>query len=59
VPEVIVARHMEMRVLGIVIVTDEALPDALEPASVPEIIAAAMEAEPRLTAIVEDVVAEL
>lgn len=58
-PEVIVARHMEMRVLGIVIITDEALPDALEPVDVPEILATAREAEPRLTGIVEDVIAGL
>jgi purine-nucleoside phosphorylase len=59
VPEVIVARHMEMRVLGITIVTDACLPDALEPADVPTIIRTAAEAEPRLTRLIRDVVARL
>ncbi len=59
VPEVIVARHMDMRVLAISIVTDACLPDALEPADVPAIIATAAAAEPDLTAIVSDVVARL
>ena len=34
VPEVIVAVHRGMRVLGISIITDQCLPDALEPADV-------------------------
>ncbi|MGW8266866.1 MAG: purine-nucleoside phosphorylase, partial [Longimicrobiales bacterium] len=38
VPEVIVARHMGMRVLGFSIITDSCLPDALEPADVQAII---------------------
>jgi purine-nucleoside phosphorylase len=59
VPEVIVARHMGMRVLGLSIITDSCLPDALEPADVPTIIAIATEAEPRLTALITRVVAEL
>ena len=59
VPEVIVARHMEMKVLGLTIVTDLCLPDALEPADVATIIRTAAEAEPHLTSIIRDVVAEL
>ena len=59
VPEVIVARHMAMRVLGITIVTDACLPDALEPADVPTIIRTAAEAEPRLTRLLRDVIARL
>lgn len=56
VPEVIVARHQGMRVLGLSIITDMGLPDALEAASVERIIAVARAAEPRLTALVRDVV---
>ena len=56
VPEVIVARHQGMRVLGLSIITDLGLPDALEPASVERIIAVARAAEPRLTALVRAVV---
>ncbi len=59
VPEVIVARHMGIRVLGICIITDEALPDALEPVDVPEIIRTAQAAEPHLPALVRDVIREL
>lgn len=59
VPEVIVARHMDMRVMGITIITDQCLPDALEPAHVPTIIQTAMDAEPRLTQVIRDVVRTL
>jgi purine-nucleoside phosphorylase len=52
VPEVIVAIHAGMRVLGVSIITDLCLPDALEPASVEKIIAVASRAEPNLTALV-------
>ena len=52
VPEVIVAIHGGMRVLGISIITDQCLPDALEPATVEKIIAVAGKAEPDLTALV-------
>lgn len=59
VPEVIVAVHAGMRVLGLSIITDRCLPDALEPATVEQIIAVAASAEPRLTAVVRDVVSQL
>jgi purine-nucleoside phosphorylase len=52
VPEVIVAVHQGMRVVGISIVTDQCLPDALEPADIDRIIATAAEAEPRLTRLI-------
>jgi purine-nucleoside phosphorylase len=59
VPEVIVAVHGGMRVLGLSIITDQCLPDALEPATVEKIIAVANEAEPKLTAVVRGVVERL
>jgi purine-nucleoside phosphorylase len=59
VPEVIVARHAGMRVLGLSIITDACLPDALEPADVATIIATARAAEPRLTRLLTAVLAEL
>lgn len=59
VPEVIVARHAGMAVLGLSIITDQCLPDALEPASLDQILAVARIGEPRLTAIVRGVVARL
>jgi purine-nucleoside phosphorylase len=52
VPEVLVAAHAGMRVLGLSIVTDLCLPDALKPADIREILAAAAGAEPKLRAIV-------
>lgn len=59
VPEVIVAVHGGMRVLGISIITDSCLPDALAPASVEEIIKVAGTAEPKLTLLIRKVVARL
>lgn len=57
VPEVIVAVHCGLRVVGFSIVTDMCLPDALEPADVPKIIATANAAEPNLTKLVLGVLA--
>ncbi len=59
VPEVIVARHMDMKVLGLCIITDQCLPDALEEADVQSIIATAMEAEPKLTTLIRAVIARI
>ena len=59
VPEVIVAVHGGMRVLGVSIVTDQCLPDALEPASLEKILAVAGDAEPKLTALVRGVLERL
>jgi purine-nucleoside phosphorylase len=56
VPEVIVAVQSGMRVLGVSIITDQCLPDALEPASVADILAVASRAEPALSALVRGVV---
>ena len=59
IPENIVANHMGMRVLGISIITDECFPDSLKPVNVEEIIAAAMEAEPKMTLIMKEVIKKL
>lgn len=59
VPEVIVAVHSKMRVLGISVITDICLADALEPVSLAEIVKAANDAEPNLRLLVRRVVAEL
>jgi purine-nucleoside phosphorylase len=55
VPEVIVAVHAGLRTLGLSVVTDMCLADALEPANVEKIIAIANAAEPKLRAIVTGV----
>lgn len=52
VPEVIVAVHAGLRVLGFSAITDECLPDALEPADIQKIIAVANAVEPTLSDIV-------
>ena len=52
VPEVIVAVHAGMKVLGFSIITDMGLPDALVPAEIDEIIATANAAEPKMNAII-------
>jgi len=59
VPEVLVAVHAGMRVLGFSIITDMCLPDALEPATVERIVAVAGRAEPKLTELVRGVLARL
>ena len=59
VPEVIAAVHEGMRVLGLAVITDLGLPDALEPASLERIIATAGKAEPKLTALVRGVLRRL
>ncbi|HJR52041.1 MAG TPA: purine-nucleoside phosphorylase [Gemmatimonadales bacterium] len=59
VPEVIVAVHEGMRVIGISIITDQCLPDALEPAEIGRIIETATHAEPQLTRLVTTVVERL
>ena len=59
VPEVITAVHRGMRVLGLSIITDQCLPDALEPASIEQIIAVARGAEPKLTALIRGVLERL
>jgi purine-nucleoside phosphorylase len=56
VPEVIVALHAGMRTLGISIITDQCLPDALEPADIGRIIATAGRAEPSLTRLIAGLV---
>jgi len=57
VPEVIVARHMNMRVMSVSVITDECFPDALEPINIEEVLAAADAAAPHLQAIFQGVIA--
>jgi purine-nucleoside phosphorylase len=59
VPEAIVARQGDMRVLGLSIITDLCLPDALEEAELSTILATAGRAEPGLTALVRGVLERL
>ncbi|MDD2891099.1 MAG: purine-nucleoside phosphorylase [bacterium] len=56
VPEVIVARHCGLKVIGMSIITDMGLPDILEPVSAAVVIKAANEAEPKLAKLVEAII---
>ena len=58
IPEVLVARHAGLRVLGVGAVTDMCLPDALEPADIRKILQFAADADPRLTRLFQRVIAE-
>jgi purine-nucleoside phosphorylase len=59
VPEVIVALHAGLKVLGFSAITDECLPDALEPADVAKILRTAAEIEPKMTEIIAGCVKQL
>jgi purine-nucleoside phosphorylase len=59
VPEVIVAVHGGMRVLGLSLITDLCLPDALQPASLEHILAVAARSEPALGALIAGVLERL
>ncbi|MGV3556680.1 purine-nucleoside phosphorylase [Larkinella arboricola] len=59
VPEVMVAHQMGLQVFACSVVTDLCIPETLEKASLPKILAAAARAEPQLTALFRELVARL
>jgi len=59
IPEVIVARHMEMTVFGISIVTDSGVPGQIVEISHEEVQEVAMKAEPNMTLILKELIAGL
>lgn len=59
IPEDIVAVHSGIEVFGISVITDECFPDALHPVNVEEIIKVANEAEPKLTLLMREIIAQL
>jgi purine-nucleoside phosphorylase len=59
VPEVIVGVHSGLRNLGLSVVTDICLPDALEPVKLEEIVAVANAAEKKLRVLVRRVVEQM
>ena len=59
VPEVIVARHSGLRVLGLSCITDVCIPDTLEPVDSDKVIAVARDAEPRIAQLVQEVIRRL
>jgi purine-nucleoside phosphorylase len=59
VPEALVGVQVGLRLLGLTVITDRCLPDALVPASLDDILAAASAAEPQLRRLVHAVAEEL
>ena len=59
VPEVIVARHMDLKVFGISIVTDSGVPGEIVEISHEEVQEVAMKAEPKMTLIMKKLIEEL
>ncbi len=60
VPEVIVARHMGVKVFGLSVITDIGFPiEAVEEVNLEKVIAAASKAEPALAELVERIIEEL
>jgi purine-nucleoside phosphorylase len=59
VPEVIVAVHAGLRVLGFSVITDMCLPDALEPAKLEKILEVAAIGGERLSRLIPRIVAKL
>lgn len=59
VPEVIVAVHSGMKVLGFSIPTDECFPDALKPADIKDILEVAAMGEPKLAFLIEKVIEKI
>jgi purine-nucleoside phosphorylase len=53
VPEVITAVHAGLKVLGVSLVSDLCLPDNLQPLHLPELLAVAAAAEPKLTRLIQ------
>lgn len=52
VPEAIVARHMNMRIFGVSVITDEGNPDTPVKVSHEEVLKAANEAEPKMSLLI-------
>jgi purine-nucleoside phosphorylase len=59
VPEVIVARHMDIAVFGISIITDSGVPGEIVEISHEEVQAVAMQAEPKMSLIIRELIASL
>lgn len=58
IPEAIVARHVKLPVMAISVLTDLCMPGYVEPVSIEKVLAAAAAAEPKLTKIITEVVAQ-
>lgn len=59
VPEVIVANHLNLPVIAVSVLTDECNPDDLKPVNIPEIIAVAGEAEPKMIILFKELIRQI
>ncbi len=59
VPEVIVARHMDMTIFGISIITDSGVPGQIVEISHEEVQEVAMKAEPKMTLILKELIRKI
>lgn len=59
VPEVIVARHMDMSVFGISVITDSGVPGEIVEVSHAEVQQVAAQAEPNLTMLVKELIQQV
>jgi len=59
VPEVIVAKHSGLRVLGISCITDECIPDRLKPVDLHQLLKIAKLSEPQMTRLIKGILGEI
>jgi purine-nucleoside phosphorylase len=59
VPEVIVARHMDIPCFAVSIITDLGVPGKIKEVSVEDVIAVANEQEPKMTAIMKELISRI
>ncbi|WP_298339578.1 purine-nucleoside phosphorylase [uncultured Algibacter sp.] len=59
VPEVIVAKHLNLKVAAVSVLTDECDPDNLKPVDISEIIAMAGKAEPNMVSLFKELIKTL
>lgn len=59
IPENIAARHMQIPVFAVSVITDLCYPEKLKPVAIPDIISAAINAEPKMTKIFKRILEKL
>ncbi|GGZ79728.1 purine-nucleoside phosphorylase [Algibacter mikhailovii] len=59
VPEIIVANHLNLKVAAVSVLTDECDPDNLEPVNIEDIIASAVQAEPKMIVLFKQLISSL
>ena len=59
VPEVIVSNHLKLPVMAVSVLTDECNPDDLKPVNIPEIIAIAGAAEPKMITLFKEIIKKI